>query len=290
MERLEALADPSVPILVARVHNARSLEAALKKDMASCASAAEAAADAFERAGDRRNACRQRGNVGFVRGQLGAYAESKALLEDAITMADRLGIVAIATHARHNLGPTLARLGRFAEAREVESLAARRLAEQGNVRILSASLGYLAVIVALAGDLEAALEEADAAVRASEKSQSTLPLALAARAFALLRLGRADEALVSASEAVRLASANEAAEEGEAFAWLLYAESLYATGRLEEARRVIAQARDQVMKRAAARLDERLRQDYLEKVHETARTLLLAREWLDQEPVPRECA
>jgi tetratricopeptide (TPR) repeat protein len=78
------------------------------------------ALDAFERAGDARNACNTRVSVAFAYIELGEHEAAKRDLEAALALAERLGLGTVAARARHNLGLVLADAGRFDEAREVK--------------------------------------------------------------------------------------------------------------------------------------------------------------------------
>ena len=81
----------------------------------------QAAAAAFERAGDLRNTCVQRGNVGYACLEIGAYAEAERALRDALDQATRLGLANVAATVQHNLGRALMMRGALDEALRVES-------------------------------------------------------------------------------------------------------------------------------------------------------------------------
>jgi hypothetical protein len=66
---------------------------------------------------------------------------------------------------------------------------------------------------------------------------------------------------------------------------LALAEALHATGDLEAARRTIAAARTHLLAIAGKIPDPAYRQSFLDDVPENARTLALARTWLD-DPAP----
>ena len=70
-------------------------------------------------------------------------------------------------------------------------------------------------------------------------------------------------------------------EEGGELARLVYAEALYATGD-PAAHTVIRDARARILTIASRIADPPRREGYLENIPENARTLRLAREWLDQ--------
>jgi hypothetical protein len=66
-----------------------------------------------------------------------------------------------------------------------------------------------------------------------------------------------------------------------AFVRLAHAEALHATGDLDAARRAIADARTHLLATAGKIPDPASRQSFLDSVPENARTLALARTWLD---------
>lgn len=68
-------------------------------------------------------------------------------------------------------------------------------------------------------------------------------------------------------------------EEGDSSIQLVFAEALEACGKKEDARVAIAQARDNLLARAAGIADPELRASLLERVEDNARILRLAAEW-----------
>jgi hypothetical protein len=96
-------------------------------------------------------------------------------------------------------------------------------------------------------------------------------------AAALVRAGRATDAVLLAGEAV--ATLDAASErEGRTEAGLVHAEALAAAGRMDEARRALATTRE-VLVALAARIEDRgLRASYLSRA-EHLRTVELAVAW-----------
>ena len=181
----------------------------------------------------------------------------------------------------HNLGPVLSRLGRAAEAEAVEREAVRTFEAGGDRRMEAGSRIYLAEILCAAGHLETAREEATRAVDLASGASPMRPYAQAV----LARVERARGDLEAAREASAEAMRHVAAvEEGEAKIRLEHAETRYASGDREAARAAIATARDRLLARAAHVSDPAMREGFLRRVPEHARTLALASAWCDETP------
>ena len=109
-----------------------------------------------------------------------------------------------------------------------------------------------------------------------------MAFALAARARVELAAGAAREALSCAEQAMTLLTAVGGMDEGESMLRLVWAEALGATGRIDEARRAVAEARDRLLRRAEKIASADWRRSFLERVGENGRTLTLARAWLGE--------
>lgn len=163
--------------------------------------------------------------------------------------------------------------------------AAEECAVLGNARTEAVTYIYLADILRLTGDLPGA--EA-AARRGAEILTDTPPLRPYAAAMlcrVLLTQGRVPEALESARRARELAAAlihtGEHLEGGESLVYLVHAEALEASGDHEGAHAAMVLARDRLQDHAARISNLAWRASFLENVPENARTLALAREWLE---------
>src|SRR5262249_28691702 len=97
---------------------------------------------------------------------------------------------------------------------------------------------------------------------------------------------RAEEARACAVEALALLDAMGGAAEGEAIVRLAFCEAAMAAGKREAARGAIADARARLEQRAASIEDLALRESFLTRVAEHARTLELSRAW--SAPVPAD--
>jgi eukaryotic-like serine/threonine-protein kinase len=234
----------------------------------------ESAVVCFADAGDPRNACLQRANIGNAYMQLGVYEGAEAMLRDALVVGEPMKLHLIGP-VQANLGFVIARLGRLDQALEVESAALDLCVRLGHHRFEVFAHIYLAEIHRLRGELSAAEEAARLGVAAA--------LTPALRAYALATLGhmllvrQPADALVAAREAMRTLQSLEGVEEGESLIRLVYVLALEATGSrslaLEHAREAQLRLSDR-----ARRITERAWQrSFLERVPENARLRALVR-------------
>jgi hypothetical protein len=142
----------------------------------------------------------------------------------------------------------------------------------------------LAEVLRRVGDLEGAEREVEAA-RAMAMPLDQ-PGMLATLAVIRLARGCAADALAAAEDAMARSAAMGGCSLFRAAAvQLVHAETLHATGDHDAARRAIADARDRLLAIAGRIAEPGYRTSFLEAVPENARTLALARAWLD-EPAP----
>jgi eukaryotic-like serine/threonine-protein kinase len=270
------------PELAAKVFSALTLRRRFAGDAGAARELAAAAIGCFERAGDVRQSCHQRGRVGYALLEIGEYAAAERALREVIGTSDRMGLANVASSARHNLGLTLSRLGKHEEARTVEAAAAAEFRALGNRRMEGASLEYLALIELEAGNASAAETAARGAVHVAE-AEPRLPLnlaeSLAILGQALLAQGRVADAHAAAANGLHLLEQLGGIDDGEAIIRLTWAETLYAGGETQAAREAIHAARDRLLHRAEKITDEALRKAFLEQVPENVKTLSLAGRW-----------
>lgn len=265
------------------LHRSAAQRALFDGDSAGYAEHSVQAADAFERAGDLRNACLQRSNAGDAMRLLGDNEAAESILRKARSDAERMGLRYPATAAKLNLALTLVRIGKPQEAIETARLAAAEAAQQSHLRFRVAASVFLSSILRQANEVPASLEEGS---RATKLARDGLPTwtayALANEAASLLQSGRAKEALELAREAmghIDAAESLEWMEEGEALVRLAFAEALHACGQFAAARDAIAKARDALLARTDKLRVARYRKTFLEGVPEHARTMALAERW-----------
>ena len=274
-DALAPLAPPDA-LSIALLAQTRSFRAAAQGDSVACLEELTVAFAAFEGAGDRRNACSTRVNLGFVLAELGAFEGAEQALRAALDLAERLGLQELAAVARNNLGHALCCRGELDEARRLLRRSIETLHRQRASRDTGLAHIYLAETERRAGCGVAAEREARAAAGLLRAIPQLHASALAALACALLDQRRVPEALETAGEAHAQLAALGSVEEGEATIRLVYAEALAAAGRAPEFLVAIAEAAGSLLARAAKISDGAWRARFLSCVPDHARTLALA--------------
>jgi len=261
---------------VALVHQVRSVRASVSGDLGACLKGLETALSAFEQAGDLRNACTVRGNMGRVYCELGDYDRAEVALRSALAAADRMGLHDLSAAILHNLGRVLGLRGNLDEAQALEHKAIHRFQRQGELRLEGVARTYLAGILSAAGDFVSAEREALVAIEALKSWPALRVAAVASLARALLGQGAIERAAATADEGLAALGALSGIEEAEAALRLVHAECLVARGEEEKARAAILAARDWLLGRAARIGEPGWRQRFLEEVPSNARILALA--------------
>jgi tetratricopeptide (TPR) repeat protein len=280
-DQLLALVEPVEPALAdpaarARIDQALASRALVRGDLGAHLGRTVAAVEHFSAAGDQRNACLSRITAGFAEATVGRFEAAARELREALAVASRMALPALAAYAKHTLGMVLAELGALDEAAALEAEAVEAFGHNGDERLAGGSRVYLARIRHLRGELDLAEREADAALAALAEVPPVRVVALAVRARVRLARSRPREALADAEEAFAVLFDLGGIEEGEALVRLAYAEALLAAGKPEDARAVLVEARDRLLERAARISDEATRAGFLSRVEENARTLALA--------------
>jgi tetratricopeptide (TPR) repeat protein len=263
-------------LTAALIDQARAARFLSEGDSAESLAAFESALAAFDAAGDRRNACNVRVNVGFMRAELGGFQAADEALRAVLADADRMGLHDVGLSALHNLGHVVAHCGQLDEARALELRAAESLERLGDFRLGGSARSYLATIALLSGDPVTAEREARAAIRLLDGVPPMRVAAVANLARALLAQGRSADALPIAVEAYDSLTTLGQIEEGESLVRLVYAEALYAAGRREDYVAAIRAAGDALRARAAKISDPEWRGRFLTAIPDNARTLALA--------------
>ncbi len=276
LEETESTLDP---IGLARTLEARAALAMVAGDDERYLGLVRAAIASFQRVGAARNVCIASVNAGYAFMKCGAYAEAGRALREALSNAERAGLLYVMTAAKHNLGLVLARLGALDEAMAVEADAVALAKQQSDPRIMGGSLVYLAMIHELRHEHVDAEREVRAAIEVVRNIPPTLAVASAVLARILLARGARVEALTAAAGAMRTLEELGGVEEGEALVRLVHAEALRESGDEEGARDAIRAARARLEERAQRLRDASLRRSFLEQVPEHARTVALAAEW-----------
>ncbi len=284
LERLEdaaARGSPDDPTLAGWVGYARMLSSLwLRCDPWGALGHATASGRAFERAGDQRGAALANMWEAFGLLELGAFERAEARFAVALQAMERHKLKQLAAAAGRPYAVTKALLGKLDEAR-VEMACALHLST-GSDAMVAVGRAFAARLFAMLGDRAGAEREGRAAVAALTSMTPPLrAMALAALAEVLIADGRGAEALPFAAEAREILDALTTIGENDARVRLAHAEALHAAGAAPAARSAIAAARDRLLRRASLIADDELRQSFLERVPENARTLSLARAWAD---------
>jgi tetratricopeptide (TPR) repeat protein len=242
----------------------------------------EQAMKSFEAAGDLRNACVHRQNLGNCLAIFGAYEEGEKHLRQALAEANRMGLSGTALACKHNLGGVLSRKGNLAGGITLEREAIVGFRARGDAMFEGASCAYLALMLRLDEKPKEAEEQAHRAVVLLHDAPSLHATALAILGLTVLERGRADEGYAFAKQGMDVFIEAGGVIEGEALVRLAYAEGLEATGHHEAARAAITVARDRLLARAEKIQDPLYRRGFLDRIREHALTLSCAGEWLKE--------
>jgi tetratricopeptide (TPR) repeat protein len=276
LDQVELVArDIDDPGILARIYQTRSSRAMFRGDAGEYLVSERMAAAEFERAGDLRYACMQRGHVGYACLEIGAYDLAEQWLRNALDSGWQLGLQNVVATAKHNLGRALQHLGRLDEAYAIELEAVHMFHAQSDKRLESAARMYLANILVEQGDLDAAEAELHQALELC--TAAVRPMIHAHLARILLARRQLLDALAAARQANQDLDALGAIEEGEALVRLMLAETLTGVGDHDGAAAATRRAFDRLMERAAKISDPAWRASFLERIPEHARTVELAR-------------
>lgn len=263
------------PLARAWIRTLRASEALRDGDHGAFVDGTAAAVEAYEAAGDPRDACNQKVRLGNGYVGLGDPEQAQRVLQEALASARRMGLPLVTGYALQNLGHALLRAGALDEARGIEERAAA-LARTIDDPVLEAGcLLYAAEARELAGDADGATEDARRAVALLDAVPPFRAVARAVLGRALLAAGDARAALDEAASAAEALERHDV-EEGEALVRLVHAEALAANERHDEAAEVAAEARRRLEARAARITDRGWRDAFLHRVPVHARLLALA--------------
>ncbi len=264
------------PQALGLLHQAQAARASSADELGNCLENLEAGLAAFEQAGDLRNACTIRSNMGFFYLELGELERAESLLRDALASAQQLRLVEVSAAVMHNLGRVLGWRGDLLEAERLEREAVTSFGEQGERRLEGLARTYLAEILCDGDRFEEAEAEAEQAVSLLQVSSGARAFALATLAQARLRRRSSQAALEASQGAYATLQALGTLEEGEATVRLVQAECLRAHGQREASLQVLAVARERLLARAARIALPAWRSAFLNRVPANARTLALA--------------
>jgi serine/threonine protein kinase/tetratricopeptide (TPR) repeat protein len=280
LERAEAMANASGELAaLAELTRVQGLRAHVTGDTGLHLSIVKKVRAYYEEMGDVRGATAYQVMTGYVTAELGGFEQAVTMLRDAIVATKRIGLRNWHTYAIENLGLVLAFLGQMEEARALEEASVLEFEAQGDRRGVAGARIYLATVLRMSGDYEAAVDVANTVLE-----EPTTPVPFRALTYGVLsrvRLaqGRFEAALAASEEGMRVLSGLSTIEEGEPGLRLAHADALYHAGHIEEARAFILDARDRLIERASKIADQALREGFLHRVLDHADTLARARAW-----------
>jgi tetratricopeptide (TPR) repeat protein len=267
------------PQALGLVHQVRAARASAAGDLGRCLGGLESALQAFEQAGDLRNACAVRTNLGYLYCELGDFQRAEAALRQASLASDRMGLFDLTAAVLQNLGRVLGQRGDLAEAERLERQAVEDFRRLGDPRMEGAARTYLAEILIAAGDYAGAEREAAAATATLAGAPSLQVAALGVSSRARLARGNAEGALEAARSAHEALERLGEIEEGESMVRLAFAEALEQSGGRDDARGALAVAHQRLLARADRIEEPAWRARFLHAVPVNARILALADEW-----------
>jgi tetratricopeptide (TPR) repeat protein len=271
---------PNDDALVAGVHHAVGVLASARSDWGTVLGEFAASQRAFQRAGNIGRATNALMNVGDAWMNLGRYEDAEKTSREALATAERLGFDTVVRMSLMNVAFSLGRLGRLEEARATAERGIATCASEGDRRIRAYGASYLSDILRHMGDADGAEREARAAIAFAEAHAPMKAYGFALLAAALLAKNDPQAALVAANEAYAIAARLGALGEGDSLLRLVRATALRVRDE-KAAREAIREARDLLLAKAERIRDPQHRASFLERVEEHARTLELAKQWLD---------
>jgi tetratricopeptide (TPR) repeat protein len=277
VDRLDARAQAHVPSVAGAILHLRAFRAVWlggRMDLATLWFGR--AVEQWELAGNMRQACLDRINLGTTLRLLGQYEDGVAALRRSLDQGRRLGVEHLVSTSASELALSLGRLGQLDEALElVRGPLPPSLRERMYRGITHA---WLALLGARPAD---ALAELDRSVLGTDEPRigDLMTEAMAMRAVALLDLRRPHEALEAARASMDIVDAARVIQDGEALLRLVHAEALYATGDHERGRQAMSEAYTWLCRQAEQIENPAWRQSFLDRVAEHRRIAELARAW-----------
>jgi hypothetical protein len=276
VDRLDARVLAGVSSVAGAILHLRALRAWLRNRMDLAAIWYGSAVEQWELAGNTRQACLDRINLGTTLRLLGQYEDSVAVSRRSLDQGRRLGVEHVVSASASELALSLGRLSRLDEARE---LVRGPLPPSPRERMYR---GITRAWLELLGSRPAdALAELDRSVLGADEPRigDLLAQAMAVRAVALLDLRRPHEALEAAQASMDILDAAGVIQDGEALLRLAHAEALHATGDHERGHQVMSEAHAWLCRQAEQIENPVWRQSFLDRVAEHRRIAELARAW-----------
>jgi tetratricopeptide (TPR) repeat protein len=276
LDRLDAQAHVHVPSVAGAILHLRAFRTWLGGRLDLAAIWFGRAVEQWELAGNTRQACLDRTNMGMGLRMLGQYEDSIAALRPSLDQGRRLGVEHLVSTSTSELALSLGRLGLFDDALELVRGALPSSARERTYRGITRA--WLALLGARPAE---ALAELEHSVLGAEEPPTGDALAqtMAVRAGALLGVGRPHDALGAARAGMDILEAAGAIEDGEALLRMAHAEALHATGARDRARVAMAEAHAWLCAQAMQIENPDWRQTFLDRVAEHQRIAELARAW-----------
>lgn len=269
------------PLVAAVVKSAFARQEYFNQNFAESLQLYDATAEDLRRIGHRRLLVFTLYNTALFRAQVGDYRRAETTARESVALAERLSVAFPLCNAI--LAFAIAHLGDLRAAERLLNRCIEECRVQGARRAEAEARVWCCRVAMMRGNAEIAEEQGRTAVRLTKDEPPIEAYALAALASALLAQKRASHALEPARMAFETAeSIGNNMEDGDAFVRLTYAEVLDALDDRATARETIRTARDRLIACANRINDDELRRNFLENVTENARTLELARRWLDE--------
>jgi DNA-binding winged helix-turn-helix (wHTH) protein/tetratricopeptide (TPR) repeat protein len=262
-----------------RLRHANGIRFAQAGDVMKAIEELEVGIEACEHAGDTQAACGVRGELAATWIEVGDFHRAELLLQQILSDAKQRSLLTVETFTLPDLGNALTCLGRRDEARDVLEQALRLAKDQGNAWAAAFGSLFFSMLAFVSGDFVVSEIHARNAVEHVRSAPAPRAAALAALARGLLAQGRNAEALESAQAAMAILDALKTSKYNEALVRLMNAETKMATGDESGALAAIGAARDRLLERAERITDADMRNSFLTRVSDNARTMELAREW-----------
>jgi len=281
MQRVRALApslDALEPSTAAQVLEAQAIMDGHDGNMWKMVEGFEKALIEYTRAGSQRDVAQCLASLGWAQVELGDLDAGEVSIERSLAVSERLGALGSRTWASFTKAEILAYRGDLDGALAAMMEVSEAFRAHRNARQEGWSRIHLSLLLSAKGRYEAAEREASTAIEVLSNAKPIRTLAVAARARALLGLGRVQEALAAAREANDWPHSYEYLITGDATLRLVLAEALEASGDREGAVAAVLAARDVVLFQTSRVSDPERRAKYV-ALPDRARTLALAEAW-----------
>jgi tetratricopeptide (TPR) repeat protein len=276
LDRLDVQALPHAPSVTGAILHLRAFRSWLGGRVDLAAIWFGRLVEQWELAGNTRQACLARTNLGMALRLIGQYEDSVTVLRRSLDQGRSLGAEHLVSTSASELALSLGRLGQLDEAQELVHGPLPLSLRERTYRVITRA--WLALLGSRLAD---ALAELERSVLGTDEPPTgdALAQAMGVRASVLLSLGRPHEALEAARAGMDVMEAAGTLEDGEALLRLAHAEALHATGDPMGGRQAMAEAYAWLCRQAEQIDNPAWRQSFLDRVAEHRRIAELARAW-----------